>query len=345
MSFKKEGFGSCELYTLTNARGTTAKITNIGAAIVSLFVRDRNDELRDVVLGYENAEDYLKPGPNHGAVCGRVANRIEDAVFTLNGREYKLKPNFQERHVLHGGFEPLSQRVFSLEASGEDYLTLRCFLPDGENGFPGNMTVDVKYTLTEDDTLRIHYIAVCDEDTVINLTNHAYFNLRGHDAGEIHDHIMTIYADTYAPLGENGMVYGALLPVPREFDFRKPMPVGKYIDAPGIRQLEIAGGYDHAWTVRNDGDAVVLCADVYCEESGIAMSVGTNSPTVLLYAGNSMPGVDYAGKGGAEYIRRGALCLETGFYPNALRFPEFGQGYLKKGETFDYTTEYSFSVK
>ncbi len=345
MSFEKGTFGSQELFTLRNKNGMTVTITGPGASIVSLIVPDKNGNARDVMLGYANAEDYLKPGPNHGAICGRVANRIENAEFTLNGKVYKTSVNYKDMHTLHGGAdEPLARKVFKYKASTDNSVTLTTLLPDGENGFPGNMTVDVTYILSDENGLKISYIAECDADTVINLTNHAYFNLRGHASGDIHDHVMTMYSDTYAPLAENGMVYGVLAPLPEEFDFRTPKAIGKDIDN-DHPQLKLTGGYDHAWTVRNNGKELVTCTEVYCPESGINMAVKTNSPTILLYTGNNLPGVDYPAKDGAAYGKRGALCLETGFYPNALRFPQFNQGYLKCGEKFDYETEYVFSVK
>lgn len=345
MSFEKGTYGSLELFTLRNKNGMTADIISAGASVVNLIVPDKNGGFRDVMLGYADGEDYLKPGPNHGAVCGRVANRIENAEFMLNGKLIKVPANMKGIHMLHGGAdEPLARRIFTLKSNTENSVTLTALLPDGENGFPGNMTVDVTYTLSDENGLKISYIASCDEDTVINLTNHAYFNLRGHGTGSIHDHIMTMYADTYAPLADNGMVYGSLHPLPREFDFRSPKAFGEDIDA-DHKQLKLAGGYDHAWTVRNDGKNLVTCTEVYCPESGINMTVRTNSPTILLYTGNNLPGVDYPAKDGAVYERRGAFCLETGFYPNCLKFPQFEQGYLKCGEVFDYETEYVFDVK
>lgn len=345
MSFEKGMYANLESFTLTNKKGMKVTLVSAGASILNLFVPDKDGKVRDVVLGYANGEDYLKPGPCHGAVCGRVANRIENAEFQLNGKTIKVPANMEGKHMLHGGEdEPLSRRIFTEKGHTENSVTLTACLPDGENGFPGNMTVDVKYTLSDDNGLKLSYIASCDEDTVINLTNHAYFNLSGHAAGSIHDHIMTMYADTYAPQAANGMVYGALHPLPEELDFRTPKAIGRDIDN-DHEQLKLAAGYDHAWTVRNNGRELVICTEVYCPESGINMTVKTNSPTVLLYTGNFLPGCDYPAKDGAVYERRGALCLETGFYPNCLKFPQFMQGYLKCGEVFDYETEYVFDVK
>lgn len=345
MSFEKGNYGGYELFTLKNKNGMQADILSVGASIVNLIVPDKDGKFRDVMLGYANGEDYRKPGPNHGAVCGRVANRIENAEFEMNGKIYKTSVNMNGQHTIHGGGEEqLARRVFTLKASTDNSVTLTCLLPDGENGFPGNMTVDVTYTLSDENGLKISYLASADADTVINLTNHAYFNLRGHASGDVHDHIMTMYADTYAPQNDNKMVFGALHPLPEEFDFRAPKAFGVDIDK-DHKQLGLAGGYDHAWTVRNDGKNMVKCTEVYCPESGINMSVLTNSPTILLYTGNGLPGVDYPAKDGATYARRGAFCLETGFYPNCLKFPQFNQGFLKLGEVFDYETEYVFDVK
>lgn len=345
MSFAKGTYGGFELFTLKNKNGMQADILSVGASIINLIVPDKDGNFRDVVLGYANGEDYRKPGPNHGAVCGRVANRIENAEFELNGKIYKTSINMNGKHTIHGGGEEqLARRVFSYKSNTENSVTLTVLLPDGENGFPGNMTIDVTYALSDENGLKLSYLASADADTVINLTNHAYFNLRGHASGNIHDHIMTMYADTYSPQNDDKMVYGVLHPLPEEFDFRAPKAFGKDIDKEH-KQLGLAGGYDHAWTVRNDGRNLVKCTEVYCPESGINMTVLTNSPTILLYTGNSLPGVDYPAKGGATYGPRGAFCLETGFYPNCLKFPQFNQGYLKLGEVFDYETEYVFDVK
>lgn len=345
MSFEKGTYGSLEKFTLTNKNGMRVEFVSAGACILRLSVPDKDGAFRDVVLGYAKGEDYLKPGPCHGAVCGRVANRIENAEFELSGKTYKTNVNMKGLHTLHGGAEePLSRRIFKEKAHTDNSVTLEALLPDGENGFPGNMTVNVTYTLSDENGLKISYIATCDTDTVINLTNHAYFNLKGHGVGDIHDHIMTMYSDAYAPLAENGMVFGALYPVTDEFDFRSPKAIGKDIDN-DMEQLKLAGGYDHAWVCRNDGRNLVTCTEVYCPESGINMTVKTNSPTVLLYTGNNLPGAEHEPKDGATYIRRGALCLETGFYPNCLKFPQFKQGRLYKGETFDYETEYVFDIK
>lgn len=345
MGFEKGTYGGFELFTLKNKNGMQADIISVGASIVNLIVPDKEGKMRDVMLGYANGEDYRKPGPNHGAVCGRVANRIENAEFELNGKTYKTSVNMNGKHTIHGGAdEQLARRVFSYKSSTDNSVTLTCLLPDGENGFPGNMTIDVTYTLSDNNGLKISYLASADADTVINLTNHAYFNLRGHASGNVHDHIMTMYADTYAPQNDNKMVFGALHPLPKEFDFRSPKAFGADIDK-DHKQLGLAGGYDHAWTVRNDGKNMVRCTEVYCPESGINMTVFTNSPTILLYTGNSLPGVDYPAKDGATYAPRGAFCLETGFYPNCLKFPQFNQGFLKLGEVFDYETEYVFDVK
>ena len=345
MAITKTNFGSIggkEVYsfTLTNKNGTTAEILNYGGIVRKLIYKGV-----DVVLGRDSIEEYQNNEGYFAALIGRNSNRIAGAQFELNGKTYKLFAN-DGRNNLHGGKDGFDKKIWEAEMTDGDepslVLTTSAF--DGEEGFPGNVSVKVTYTLTADNALVIHYEGQSDADTVLNMTNHAYFNLRGHAAGSIHDHIMTMYADTYAPQAPHGMVYGVLHPLPEEFDFRAPKEIGRDIDN-DHEQLKLAGGYDHAWTVRNNGRELVTCTEVYCPESGINMTVKTNSPTVLLYTGNSLPGVDYPAKDGATYGRRGALCLETGFYPNCLKFPQFMQGYLKKGEIFDYETEYVFDVK
>ncbi len=344
MSFEKGLFDGFETYTLKNKNGMEVTILSIGASVISALVPDRDGKKRDVVLGYGSAKGYLNTDAYFGAVCGRFAFRIADASVEISGKEYKLTCN-EGNYTIHGGSEnPCAMTEFDYKSNTDNSVTLTRFLPDGENGFPGNMTIDVTYTLSDENGIRISYFATSDKDTVINLSNHTYFNLDGHASGSVEGHIMTMNADTFAPIDENIMFYGKVVPVTPVFDFRKPKEIGRDINS-GDHQLELAGGYDHAWTVRTNGKTPVACTEVYCPESGINLTVKTNSPIVHLYTGNYLPGNNTAGKDGTVYVKRGGFCLETGFYSNCVKFPELGMGFLKKDEVFDYETEFKFDVK
>lgn len=349
MSVFSEKFGTlpdgreATLFTLTNQSGMKVKITNVAAAIVSILVPDSHGKLDDVVLGYDHAKDYLSKGPYHGAVVGRVANRIEDAVFTLNGKLYKLSVNHKGKHMLHGGEIGLDSKLYDAKIQPDNTLALHTVLPDGEDGFPGNISLTVIYQLSEDNGLSIHYLATTDADTPINLTNHSYFNLRGHDAGSILDHQLQIFSREYTPLDKNGMVCGVVAPTKGTMDFSAMKPIGRDIDA-DCEQLKIAGGYDHNYILPTFRKALVLAAWAEEETSGRFMQVYTNSPAVLLYTGNYLEESPIPGKGGVEYHARGGFCLETNFYPNALKYPQFPQPVLRAGETYDYTTIFRFGA-
>ncbi|NLG53039.1 MAG: galactose mutarotase [Clostridiales bacterium] len=350
MSICRKDFGrlpdgrSADLFELKNKNGMIVGITNIGAAIVSITVPDRGGSFADVVLGYDSAEKYLTKGAYHGVCVGRVANRIEDARFELNGREYNLKPNYEGRHMLHGGETGLDTRLFAAALLNQNTLELSCVLPDGEDGFPGEVALTVLYTLTDENALSLRFIATCDSDTVINLINHAYFNLNGHDSGSITDHELMIFSDKYTPLNDAGMVYGEIRSVEPEMDFRNPKKIGRDIDS-DFKQLKIAGGYDHNYMLDAAGGDLTHAAGVYEEVSGRAMDVYTNSPAILLYTGNHLDKHRVSGKGGVYYKSRGGFCLETNFPPNALKYKTLPQPILRRGEVYDYTTLFKFGVK
>ncbi len=332
-----------ELYEIRNQHGVCARIANVGAAIVSLFVQDRDGNFSDVVLGYENAADYLSKGPYHGVCVGRVANRIENAVFELYGNVYHLTPNYQEKHVLHGGVHGLDNHVFEVLEHTESMLVLNTVLHDWEDGFPGNIKLKVIYTITDDNGLSIHYLATSDADTVLNLTNHAYFNLHGENSGSAMEQTLQIFADEYMPLSENGMVYGEILPVDRVMDFRDGKTLAQDIEQ-NHPQLKIAGGYDHNFVLNPKGKELVLAARAEDSATGRVMEVLTNLPGILLYTGNFLADHNVPGKGGRFYGKREGFCLETNFPPNALKHPNFVQPILNAGETYDFETVYRFKT-
>ncbi len=352
MLVKKELFGKLNdgkdsfIFTLTNNNGMTVKICDVAASIVSIIVPDKNGHMDDVVLSYDNPEYYRNKEGYLGAVVGRVANRIEDAVFTLNGKEYKVPPNHNEIHMLHGGPVGIDSKLFeSAVNEQENSVTLTCVLPDGEDGFPGNLSVSITYSLSDDNALGIHYVATTDADTPINLTNHSYFNLSGHDSGkDILDHKLQLFTKEFTPVKSNGMVDGTIKTTEGAMDFSVPKAIGRDINA-DCEQIKITCGYDHNFVLPTFGKALVLAAAVEEETSGRYMQVYTNSPGILFYSGNYLEDNKSPGKTGKCYAYRSGFCLETGFYPNALKYPNYPQPVLRKNEVFDYTTYFKFSVK
>lgn len=295
-------------------------LCDLGAAVQSLIVPDRNGRFCDVVLGYDTAEEYLENGDYLGAFVGRYANRIAGAKFTLNGKEYHLTAN-EGKNTLHGG-KGLSKRHFEAHC-GDNSVRFEILSPDGEDGFPGNVSISVTYTLTDDNALCIDYEAVSDADTVINFTNHSYFNLKG--GGTVLSHELMINAEHYLPVDHELIPTGEKRPVSgTEFDFRTLRPV-KY------------GYYDHCFCLDGEPGAVL-----YEPESGRRMTVTTDMPGVQLYCAGGLG--NRSGKGGARYGENSALCLETQFYPDSPNRPDFPSCLFKKGETFKSKTTYKFDT-
>lgn len=329
------------LYTLCNQNGMEAVVTDFGAILVNLIVPDRNGVKKDLVLGYDTLAEYEENDCFFGAVIGRNANRIGGAAFTLDGVEYKLADN-ENGNNLHTdrdhGYHKVVWTAECLEA--ENAVRFSYVSPDGENGFPGNFKVSVTYTLTDDNAIEITYDGVSDKKTVINMTNHSYFNLDGHDAGNICDEKMTIYASYFAELAPGSIPTGRLIPVEgTPMDFRKPRRIGDEIDA-DWEQLSMAQGYDHNWALDTAFGKVEKIAQVEDEKSGRVMEVYTDLPGVQFYAGNCI--TPQTGKGGAHYGARQALCLETQYFPNSINIPEFRQPIFEAGERYHTTTIYKF---
>ncbi len=348
MNIKKELYGktadgaAVDLYTLTNSNGVEVKITNFGGIIVSLLVPDKNGKLGDVTLGFDTLADYQEKSPYFGCLVGRYANRIGHAKFSLNGVEYHLAANNGPNH-LHGGLKGFDKVVWQAEPVTTDQgvgLKLTYLSPDGEEGYPGNLSVTVVYTLTTDNALRIDYVATTDQTTVINLTNHAYFNLAG--AGDILDHQLMINASRTTPVSAALIPTGELAPVEgTPLDFRASTRVGDRIDQ-ADEQLVFAGGYDHNYVLDAAGDLSVLTARVTESTTGRVMDVYTTKPGMQFYSGNFLTPI--TGKGGQIYAKRCGFCLETQFYPDSPNQPTFPTSVLKPGETYQYTTIYQFST-
>ena len=333
---------SVDLYTLTNKNGLRAKIITYGALLTELHVPDRDGKFADVVLGFDDLKSYLGGHPFYGATVGRYANRIANAKFTLDGKEYTLFVN-NGKHSLHGGKKGFDKVVWKAEeAKAEDGLAVRLQYtsPDGEEGYPGTLATTVTYTLTNDNALRIDYSATTDKATPVNLTNHSYFNLAGHGAGEILDHEVTILADNYTPADETLIPTGKIAPVKgTPLDFTTPHKIGARINEIKADPM----GYDHNFVLNSGGKSLSLGARVYEPKTGRVMEMLTTEPGVQLYTGNFLDGSK--GKGGAVYKQHAAVCLEAQHYPDSVNKPEFPSPILRPGKTYQQTTMYRFSTK
>lgn len=353
MSITKELFGKLSdgreayIYTLKNESGMTVKLSEFGAAIVQLFAPDRNGIFTDVVCGYDDLSSYEFGDGAHGSVVGRWANRIAKGRFTLDGKEYSLLINNGQNH-LHGGKQNFVKALWKSEpVDGEEpEVIFTHFSPDGEEGYPGNMSVTVTYTLTKDNALSINYKATSDKRTVINLTNHCYFNMGGYASGSVRDQILWVDADTFLETDTGLIPTGRMLKVKdTPFDFTEPKAVGRDIDT-CYRPLNLAGGYDHCFNfVGGETKEPVLRASLYCPKNGREMQVITNQPCVQVYTANFMKNPKFPFKGGLPQRKQHAICLETQRMPDSMNHEGFTNCILNPGETYDYTTVYKFTVK
>ena len=333
------------IYTLTNSKGVEARIMTYGGIVVSLKVPDKNGKLGDVVLGYDDLDGYAKNNsPFFGALVGRYGNRIAKGKFSLEGHEYKLATNNGENH-LHGGLKGFDKVVWKgQESNGKDgpMLTLTYLSKDGEEGYPGNLSVTVVYTLTNNNELKIEYSATTDKTTVVNLTNHSYFNFAG--SGKILDHQMMINADRFTPVDTGLIPTGELKPVKgTPMDFTKPTAIGARIGQQD-EQLIRGNGYDHNWVLNKGAAQLSHAATVYESTSGRVMEVWTTEPGVQFYTGNFLDG-SITGKGGQVYHQRTGFCLETQHFPDSPNKPSFPSTTLKPGQKYSTTTIYKFSVR
>lgn len=346
MSISRKEFGyfrgyKCELVTLENANGVSASFTNFGGAVVSLNVPDRDGKLADVVLGYDTLDEYADGNSSHGALVGRYANRIGGAQFTLGGNVYHLSPNDNKVNHLHGGFFGYNKRVWTVDNVSDGAspsVTFGYVSPDGEEHYPGTLKISVKYTLTAANALEIDYKAVSDADTVVNLTNHSYFNLKGAGCGDILDHVVTINSDKYTPVDNLLIPTGKVAyTTGTAFDFKTGKPVRRDMD-----NGKLPAGYDHNFILGDPG-VMRTAAEVYEPTTGRVMTVKTDMPAVQFYIGIGLNGEN--GKGGAKYQKYAGLCLESQFSPDTPNKPQFPSCVLKAGSEYHFTTSYEFSVR
>ncbi|MGB3802182.1 MAG: aldose epimerase family protein [Lewinella sp.] len=332
--------GAADVYTLTNDNGMEVDITNYGGIITAIRVPDRDGNVADVAHGFPTVEGYLGEDPYFGALIGRYGNRIGNATFTLDGETYELPAN-DGGNTLHGGPEGFHTKLWNATALNEDNsVELQRTSPDGEEGYPGNLDVTVRYTLTDDNELRIEYEATTDQATPVNLTNHSYFNLSG--SGTILDHVLMIDADAITPVNSTLIPTGELQDVAgTPFDFREPTAIGERIDAEN-EQLGFGQGYDHNWVLNSGGGSLTSVATLYDPSSGRMMEVLTTEPGLQFYSGNFLDG-SFTGKDDTSYALRSALCLETQHYPDSPNQPDFPSTILEPGDTYASETVYRFS--
>ena len=331
-----------DLFVWRNANNMEVCITNFGGRIVSVMVPDREGVMRDVVLGFDSIRDYITIPSDFGASIGRYANRINQGRFTLDGVEYVL-PRNNYGHCLHGGPNGFQYQVYDARQTGPQELEFTYLSKDGEEGFPGNITCKVLMTLTDDNAIDIRYEAETDQPTIVNMTNHSYFNLDG-DAGSNSDHLLTIDADYYTPVDSTFMTTGEIAPVEgTPMDFRTATPVGARIDDFDFVQLKNGNGYDHNWVLNTQRDITHKCVTLESPKTGIVLDVYTNEPGIQVYAGNFLDGT-IMGKKGIVYNQRASVCLETQKYPDTPNKPDWPSAVLRPGEKYNSHCVFKFSI-
>ncbi|MEX1130174.1 MAG: aldose epimerase family protein [Vicinamibacterales bacterium] len=346
---QREPFGkmpdgkAVERFTMTNANGIELKAISYGGIITSLRVPDRTGRLDDIVLGFDDLESYLKDDPFFGAIIGRYGNRIAKGAFALDGQTYKLATNNGPNH-LHGGSKGFDKVLWTAEpVAGRNAIAFSRTSPDGEEGYPGNLRVQVTYTLTDANELIVDYRATTDKATPVNLTQHSYFNLAGQASGDILGHQLMLNADRYTPVDDTLIPTGELAPVyGTPFDFRKPTAIGARIDKVDA-QLKNGKGYDHNWVLNRTGSGLQVAARVIEPKTGRTMEIATTEPGIQFYSGNFLDGT-LTGKGGAVYKHRTGFCLETQHYPDSPNQPKFPSTTLRPGSEYKTSTVFTFGV-
>lgn len=342
----KELFGTAEngkevyAFTLENANGVRARVINFGAVLVNLYVPDADGNVADVVLGFDKLEDYYGNGSFFGATIGPNANRIGNACFQIDGKTYQLDVNDGDNN-LHSHKElGYHKRVWDIADVGDNSVTFSLEAPDGDMGFPGNKKVSIAYSLSEDNRLKLAYHAESDANTVINMTNHTYFNLSGHQAGSIEDHILTLHAGSYTPVVPGAIPTGDIASVKgTPMDFTSPKPIGQDIEA-DFEQLKLTSGYDHNYVVNGADGTLQEIAVLEDPKSGRKMKTFSTLPGVQFYAGNCI--TEETGKEGALYVPRTGMCLETQYYPDTINKPQFPSAVFGPGRDYDAVTVYQF---
>lgn len=335
---------SAEIYTLTNKTGMCVKITNYGGIVVSILVNDRFGNLKDVVLGYDSVEKYCCNGPYFGAIVGRFCNRIAEGKFSIGNKQYQLAINNGSNH-LHGGNIGFSRVLWNANVI-DNSIELTYMSADGEENYPGNLKVKVIYTLSDENELKLDYYAVADSATPINLTNHSYFNLNGHNSGNILNHQLWINADSYTETDNKSIPTGNILNVKgTPMDFLQPTEIGKRIDD-DYEQLQFANGYDHNWSLNKIDDGLQKASSLYCKESGILLEVYTTLPGMQIYTGNYLDDYsDILGKENTVYHSRYGICFESQYFPNCVNIPQFESCIFDANKEYRHTTVFKFGIE
>jgi len=340
------GADSVFQYTLTNENGMVVKILNYGGTVTDIITPDKNGKMGDVILGYDSLSGYLQAGnPYFGCLVGRYGNRIANAKFSLDGKEYTLAEN-NGPNTLHGGLKGFDKVIWTVKSFNDSGLQLSYLSKDGEEGYPGNLSVDVVYSLNDDNGLKIEYTAVTDKATPVNLTNHCYFNLSAGVDSTILDHVLTINATKYTPVNDQLIPTGVISsmegliddPMDEAMSFIVPKKIGKDI-------AKVKGGYDHNWVFQKPENRFDLVASVYHQPSGRYMEVRTTEPGIQFYSGNFLDGTLKNTRNGIKYVKHAGLCLETQHFPDSPNQPSFPNTILKPGETYQQITVYKFGTK
>ena len=331
------------LYTLKNKSGMEVCITNFGGRIVSIMVPDKDGKMQDVVLGFDNIDDYIRIPSDFGASIGRYANRIAQGRFVLDNDTIQLPQN-NFGHCLHGGPQGWQYQVYDANLIDNTTLELTRLSPDGDENFPGNVTAKVTFKLSDDNALDIKYSATTDKKTIINMTNHSYFNLSGDPSQPATDHILYVNADNYTPVDSTFMTTGEIIPVKdTPMDFITPKAIGQDITKYDFVQLKNGNGYDHNWVLNTNGDITKPAARLTSPQSGITLEVYTNEPGIQVYTGNSLDG-SIQGKKGITYNQRASVCLETQHYPDSPNKPQWPSVILEPGQTYNSECIFKFSI-
>ena len=332
-----------QLYTLKNANGMEVCITNFGARIVSIMVPDKNGEMKDVVLGFDNIDDYIQVPSDFGATIGRYANRIGQGKITIDGKEIQLPQN-NYGHCLHGGPTGWQYKVFKATLINDQAIKLTVESADGDNNFPGNVVASVTYTLTEDNAIDIKYDATTDQKTIINMTNHSYFNLNGDPSASSMNNILYLASDSITPVDDTFMTNGEMMAVAgTPFDFNTPKAIEQDVNNFDNEQIKFGKGFDHNWVLKTKGDINQVAAKLTSPVTGITLEVYTDEPGVQLYTGNFLDGT-VKGKNGIVYPQRASVCLETQHYPDSPNKPHWPSVVLEPGQTYTSHCIFKFGI-
>lgn len=333
-----------DLINLTNNNGMTARITNLGATLVSLLVTPKNGKSVDVVLGFDNLDDYLVNHCYFGAIVGRNCNRIGNACFKINGKTYNLDKNERNKNNLHSGFNGYQKRIWDYSLEKEtNSVSFKLHSPDMDQGFPGSFDITVTYSLTDNNELKISYDGISDKDTVANMTNHTYFNLNGHNSGTVLSHLVQINSKKFAEVDNESIPTGELIDVENTpLDFTNFRKISDGIDSE-FEQIKLTKGYDHSFLINKAKEGLEKIANVKSDKTNISLEVFSDCPALQFYTGNYIDEVPQTGKGGYLYPNRSGLCLETGFLPNSINQDGFKSPLLKANTRYLSTTIYKFS--